>query len=148
MIDILKEIYDPEIPINIYDLGLVREINIDEDKITVRLIFTANKGCTLADMIAIQAKYKISKEFPNYKVSVMSDYNVKWNLSYATNEGRTMLEEIYGKETVQSLENVTIEDIIRPKFRVENLDPKSYMAEIIDRRYKEFKNWYERHRIL
>lgn len=45
----LRQVYDPEIPVNIYDLGLIYEINIDEDhKVSIKMTLTA-PNCPLAD---------------------------------------------------------------------------------------------------
>lgn len=47
----LKDVYDPEIPVNIYDLGLIYNIDIDEeDKATIIMTLTA-PGCPVADML-------------------------------------------------------------------------------------------------
>ena len=49
IIDALKEIFDPEIPVNIYDLGLIYEINIYPDN-TVKVMMTLTApGCPVAD---------------------------------------------------------------------------------------------------
>jgi len=151
IVNILKQIYDPEIPINIYDLGLVREINVNENKIFIRLIFTANAGCTLADLVAVQVKYKLMKAFPSYKVEVKSDFNEEWNIGYATEEGRAMLEEIYGKEAVEALINKNkIEDFVSYNFRIQNnnIDPREYMRKAVEERYNNFKQWYDKHKII
>lgn len=58
IIEVLKTVYDPEIPVNIYDLGLVYSIDVDEDKnATVVMTLTA-PGCPVADMI-IQNVYDV-----------------------------------------------------------------------------------------
>ncbi|MBN1767656.1 MAG: DUF59 domain-containing protein [Prolixibacteraceae bacterium] len=50
----LHEVYDPEIPVNIYDLGLIYSIDVDENnKATVVMTLTA-PGCPVADMILEQ----------------------------------------------------------------------------------------------
>lgn len=47
----LHDVYDPEIPVNIYDLGLIYSIDVDKDnKATVVMTLTA-PGCPVADMI-------------------------------------------------------------------------------------------------
>jgi metal-sulfur cluster biosynthetic enzyme len=149
IVEILRQIYDPEIPVNIYDLGLVREIRVESKRIFVKLIFTANRGCTLADLIAVQAKYKLMKAFPEYEIEVKSDYNAEWNIGYATDTGRLMLEEIYGKEAIEALTNKKrIEDLIKPQFRVQNFDPYEFMRKAVEERYRTFKQWHENHKII
>ncbi len=51
IIDALKAIYDPEIPVNIYDLGLIYDINIFPDQ-TVKVMMTlTSPGCPVADTL-------------------------------------------------------------------------------------------------
>jgi FeS assembly SUF system protein len=51
IINNLKEVYDPEIPVNIYDLGLIYNIDVDEsNKANVIMTLTA-PGCPVADML-------------------------------------------------------------------------------------------------
>ena len=51
IIDAMKEVYDPEIPVNIYDLGLIYEINIYPDQtVNVQMTLTA-PGCPVADTL-------------------------------------------------------------------------------------------------
>ena len=50
----LRQVYDPEIPVNIYDLGLIYEININEDhKVFVKMTLTA-PNCPMADEVVEQ----------------------------------------------------------------------------------------------
>ena len=54
----LHECYDPEIPVNIVDLGLVYDVQVDDDKVAVKMTLTA-PGCGMGTMIAADAKQKI-----------------------------------------------------------------------------------------
>ena len=67
VIAVLKKCYDPEIPINIYDLGLVYNIDIDEasGKIGVRMTLTA-PGCPASAYINQDVKRKI-EQLPGVK---------------------------------------------------------------------------------
>jgi FeS assembly SUF system protein len=56
--DKLRECYDPEIPINIVDLGLVYGIDIDNGAVKVRMTLTA-PGCPLADSIVEEVRQKL-----------------------------------------------------------------------------------------
>ena len=47
----LRQVYDPEIPVNVYDLGLIYEININEDhKVFIKMTLTA-PNCPMADQV-------------------------------------------------------------------------------------------------
>jgi FeS assembly SUF system protein len=49
VIDALKRVYDPEIPVNIYDLGLIYELNIDaESNVGIKMTLTA-PNCPIAE---------------------------------------------------------------------------------------------------
>ena len=42
IVNMLKTVYDPEIPVNVYDLGLIYEVDIDDDKnVTITMTLTA-----------------------------------------------------------------------------------------------------------
>ena len=54
----LKTIYDPEIPVNIYDLGLIYNLKEDQGKLEVEMTLTA-PGCPVADEIVAEIKDKM-----------------------------------------------------------------------------------------
>ena len=59
VIDVLKTVYDPEIPVNIYELGLIYEIRVaDDDSVFVRMTLTA-PGCPVAGSLPPEVERKI-----------------------------------------------------------------------------------------
>jgi FeS assembly SUF system protein len=59
IITVLKDCYDPEIPINIWDLGLVYDINVlDDGNVGIKMTLTA-PGCMMGGMIAEEVKSKV-----------------------------------------------------------------------------------------
>ena len=55
----IKEVFDPEIPVNIYDLGLIYEIKIDEEK-KVKIIMTlTSPNCPVAESLPQEVSQKI-----------------------------------------------------------------------------------------
>jgi FeS assembly SUF system protein len=74
VITVLKDCYDPEIPINIWDLGLVYDIAIDGENIGVKMTLTA-PGCMLGGMIAeeVKAKLKAINGVKDAKVELVFD---------------------------------------------------------------------------
>ena len=58
VIDVLKTIYDPEIPVNIYDLGLVYEVKIDDDfNLTIDMTLTS-PNCPVAESLPREVEQK------------------------------------------------------------------------------------------
>lgn len=75
IIGVLKKCFDPEIPINIYDLGLVYNIDINDDagKIDVKMTLTA-PGCPASAYIGTDVKRKI-EQLPGVKEASV---NIVW----------------------------------------------------------------------
>jgi len=74
VITVLKDCYDPEIPINIWDLGLVYDIAIDNDTVGIKMTLTA-PGCMMGGMIAeeVKAKLKAMSDVKEAKVELVWD---------------------------------------------------------------------------
>ena len=61
IVDVLKNIYDPEIPVNIYDLGLVYEIDYTPDGVAnIRMTLTA-PNCPMADYLVEEVHTQVKK---------------------------------------------------------------------------------------
>ena len=59
IVRMLKTVYDPEIPVNIYDLGLVYNVDVDEEKnVTITMTLTA-PNCPAADFILEDVRLSI-----------------------------------------------------------------------------------------
>lgn len=70
IINILKEVYDPEFPlVDIYTLGLIYDIKIQENKIFIIMTFTS-PICPMWDYLIEMVKTWISKDFPNFEIEV------------------------------------------------------------------------------
>ena len=54
----LKECYDPEIPVNVWDLGLIYDVSVDGDKVHVKMTLTA-PGCPMHAFISRDVKEKL-----------------------------------------------------------------------------------------
>jgi metal-sulfur cluster biosynthetic enzyme len=56
---LLRTVYDPEIPVNIYDLGLIYDVDIDDaNNVTIEMTFTS-PSCPAADFILMDIQMKI-----------------------------------------------------------------------------------------
>lgn len=85
IVTMLKMVYDPEIPVNVFDLGLIYDVDIDDDKnVTVTMTLTA-PNCPAADFILEDVRYKVQ--------SVKGVNNVIVNLTFEPAWNRDMLSE-------------------------------------------------------
>ena len=86
----LKNIYDPEIPVNIYDLGLIYEINYDPTGAAeIIMTLTAPNG-PMADMLLEEIHREVMKVQGVEKVSITLTFEPQWDKSMMTEEA--MLE--------------------------------------------------------
>lgn len=81
IIEQLKKVFDPELPVNIYDLGLIYAIDInDEHYVQVTMTLTA-PSCPAAQSLPVEVDQKI-REIPGVKdVNVMITWTPKWDKS-------------------------------------------------------------------
>jgi len=78
IIDILKTVYDPEVPIlDIYSMGLIYEIWIKEDMVTLLMTLTS-PACPMADMILEMAKNAITEKYPETEVIINLTFEPAW----------------------------------------------------------------------
>jgi len=60
IVEVVRTVYDPEIPVNVYDLGLIYEIGIDaENRVKVKMTLTA-PGCPVAGSLPVEVERKIA----------------------------------------------------------------------------------------
>lgn len=86
----LKSVYDPEIPVNIVDLGLVYEVKVDGDQVHVKMTMTA-PGCPMHAFLTRDAKRKI-EGLPGVKTAnVELVWDPPWTPARMTPEGRKAL---------------------------------------------------------
>src|SRR5205809_3042078 len=71
--EVLKECFDPEIPLNVVDLGLIYEVKADPDEVHVKMSVTS-AACPSGGVIADDIKMKLSDAgFPNPKVQIVME---------------------------------------------------------------------------
>jgi metal-sulfur cluster biosynthetic enzyme len=86
----LKQVYDPEIPADIVNLGLVYEVLVDDDRVVVKMTTTAS-GCPVGNYIVAQAKRAIERLEGIKEIDIELVYDPPWQESMITEEGRRML---------------------------------------------------------
>ena len=90
IIDALKDVYDPEMPVNIVDLGLIYEIDINDDEVDVKMTLTA-AGCGMGPYIAQQAEWAISELDGVEDVNVDIVFEPPWDPEKITEDGKKLL---------------------------------------------------------
>ena len=82
----LRQVYEPEIPVNIYDLGLIYEIKVDEEhKVYIQMTLTA-PNCPMADYVVEQVKDAV-KDVPGVlDVEVELVFEPVWDKSRMSEE--------------------------------------------------------------
>ena len=88
--DALKQVYDPEIPVDVVNLGLVYEVSIDGDRVGVKMTTTAS-GCPVGNYIVAQAKRAIGRLEGVKEIQVELVYDPPWQESMISEEGKRML---------------------------------------------------------
>ena len=86
----LKEVYDPEIPVNIVDLGLVYNIGVSDGEVEIDMTLTA-QGCGMGPYIAQQAEWRIAEMDDVEDVRVNLVWDPPWNPEMITEDGRHLL---------------------------------------------------------
>ncbi len=60
IVDVLKSVFDPEIPVNIYDLGLIYEISLDDEHVAHITMTLTAPNCPMAEELVEEVKYKVT----------------------------------------------------------------------------------------
>lgn len=82
----LKNIYDPEIPVNIYDLGLIYEIDVEPDgTANIRMTLTA-PNCPMADQLLEEIHDQVGKIDGVASVNVVLTFDPPWDRSMMSEE--------------------------------------------------------------
>lgn len=90
ILEALKQVYDPEIPVDVVNLGLVYEVTIDCGRVNVKMTTTA-PGCPVGNLIAAQAERAIRRIDGVKEVAVELVYDPPWSMEKMSEEGRRML---------------------------------------------------------
>jgi len=86
----LRDVYDPEIPVNIVDLGLVYGVDIEESDVKVKMTLTF-AGCGMGPYIAQQAEWRIAEIDDVGDVEVDMVFEPPWNPEMISEEGKKEL---------------------------------------------------------
>ena len=89
--EVLRTCYDPEIPVNIVDLGLIYDVRIDEnDSVYIKMTLTA-PGCPVASYIQEEIRQKLINVLGAKEAQVEIVWNPPWNPDMMSDEAKKML---------------------------------------------------------
>lgn len=94
VIDVLKKCNDPELPIDLWNLGLIYDLNINEkdDKFAVDIIMSlTTPGCTMGQYMIEDIKNKMASIEEISNVNVELTFDPPWNPKMMTEEGKVKL---------------------------------------------------------
>ena len=87
----LKQVYDPEIPVNIYDLGLIYELNIRKSReVYIKMTFTA-PNCPMADEVMAEVRRSVEDVPGVTGCELELVFEPVWDQSMLSDEARVIL---------------------------------------------------------
>lgn len=125
---LLKKVNDPEVPVlSIIDLGIVRDVKVDNDKINI-IITPTYSGCPAMDVISMDIRLKlIEKGYRN--VSIQHQLSPAWTTDWMTEEGKQKLKA-FGIAPPNSKQQFCTSDMFKEE-AVECPHCNSYHTELI-----------------
>jgi metal-sulfur cluster biosynthetic enzyme len=93
-IDSLKNVIDPEIGLNVVDLGLIYQIDFDEAEKKVYCTMTlTTQFCPMGESISTGVTNALEQTFPDFEIGVNVIFNPPWNSQKISEEGREFLNQ-------------------------------------------------------
>ncbi len=90
VLEALKEVYDPEIPVNVVDLGLIYSVDVADGDVHVEMTLTA-AGCGMGPYIAQQAEWRIAELEGVEDVQVDVVFEPQWSPDRISEDGKKLL---------------------------------------------------------
>lgn len=91
ILKVLKTIFDPEIPVNIYDLGLIYEISVDPGGLALITMTLTAPGCPMADQLMEEVHQKVGAVEGVKEVKVNLTFSPPWNRDLMSEEAKLEL---------------------------------------------------------
>lgn len=90
----LKHVFDPEIPVNIYDLGLIYNIELEQRGSNLYCFITmtlTSPGCPVADSLLAEVRQVVTAVDAVDETSVQLTFDPAWDMSKVSDEGKELL---------------------------------------------------------
>ncbi|MEN9400896.1 MAG: hypothetical protein RL632_1999 [Bacteroidota bacterium] len=91
VVDMLKTIYDPEIPVDIFELGLIYEVRIDEDKNVAIDMTLTSPNCPVAESMPKEVEDKVSSVEGVLSAKVTIVFDPPWDKDMMSEEAKLEL---------------------------------------------------------
>lgn len=91
IVDVLKTIYDPEIPVDLYELGLIYEIIVDDNKAVEIVMTLTTPNCPVADSLPQEVKEKVAEIEGIRSVYINLVFDPPWEMSMMSEEAKLEL---------------------------------------------------------
>jgi FeS assembly SUF system protein len=91
IVQALKEIYDPEIPVNIYDLGLIYEIDVDDEGNAEVVMTLTSPNCPVAESLPLEVRQKTEEVEGVKKVNLKLTFEPPWDKDMMTEAAKLEL---------------------------------------------------------
>ena len=88
----VKEVFDPEIPVNIYDLGLIYEIKIDEEKKVEVIMTLTSPNCPVAESLPKEVSQKIKSLKGMKSLAVYLTFDPPWDQNMMSEDAKLALD--------------------------------------------------------
>ena len=88
----MKEVFDPEIPVNIYDLGLIYEIKIDEEKKVEIIMTLTSPNCPVAESLPQEVSQKIKNLNGMKSLAVYLTFDPPWDKDMMSEDAKLALD--------------------------------------------------------
>ena len=99
----IKEVYDPEIPVNVYDLGLIYELTISKaHEVYILMTFTA-PNCPMADQVLSEVREGVEAVPGVTKCTIEFTFEPEWDRSMLSEEARVELGLDYEEDDYSKL---------------------------------------------
>jgi metal-sulfur cluster biosynthetic enzyme len=86
----LRDVYDPEIPINVVDLGLIYDVKVEDANVDIKMTLTF-AGCGMGPYIAQQAEWRLAELENIDDINVEMVFDPPWTPDMITEEGKKLL---------------------------------------------------------
>ena len=101
IIDALKNVYDPEISINVWDLGLIYELKVTSDgRVYLKMTLTT-PSCPVAGQIITNVMEAVREVEGVKDVDAELVFDPPWDPTKITKEGREMYKQLYGRDIIE-----------------------------------------------